>query len=206
MIDYIMGLLTADGYQKRYTTKSGDLHISMTIELKDKDILDKISKITNSNVNQRIRSNKYTLYYMTISYKFLENKGKYFNKKREGIYNYYKQCKNKIDFIRGLFDGDGGICKRTRSKDGLPYWSIYFVVNSQQEEIKQVLDDFAQEYNFKFSFYFDKRGIGCYNYNISKQKEIKRFYKLLYGNKPELYLERKYQKFLELGCPKMETF
>ena len=83
MIDYIMGLLTADGSQKRYTTKSGDLHISMTIELKDKDILDKISKITNSNVNQRIRNNKYILYYMTISYKFLEDKGKYFNKHRE---------------------------------------------------------------------------------------------------------------------------
>ena len=45
MIDYIMGLLTADGSQKSYTTKSGDLHISMIIELKDKDILDKISKI-----------------------------------------------------------------------------------------------------------------------------------------------------------------
>ena len=205
MIDYIMGLLTADGSQKRYITKSGDLHISMVIELKDKDILDKISQITNSKVNKRTRNN-YTHYYMTISYKFLKDKGRYFDKNRTGIYTYYQNCTNKLNFIRGLFDGDGGICKRNRSKDNLPYWSIYFVVNSQQKEIKQIIDDFSREYNFNFSIYFDKRGIGCYNYNISNQKEIKRFYELLYKNKPELYLERKYQKFLELGCPKMETF
>lgn len=205
MIDYIMGLLAADGSQKRYITKSGDLHISMAIELKDKDILDKISQITNSKVNKRTRNN-YTHYYMTISYKFLEDKGRYFDKNRTGIYTYYQNCTNKLNFIRGLFDGDGGICKRNRSKDNLPYWSIYFVVNSQQKEIKQIIDDFSREYNFNFSIYFDKRGISCYNYNISNQKEIKRFYELLYKNKPKLYLERKYQKFLELGCPKMETF
>lgn len=205
MIDYIMGLLTADGSQKRYTTKSGEIHISMAIELKDADILEKISKITNSIVHKRIRG-PYTQYYITISYKFLGDKGKYFDKNRTGIYNYYKKCENKLDFIRGLFDGDGGICQRSRSKDGLPYWSIYFVVNSKQEEIKQILDDFSQEYNFNFSIYFDKRGVGCYNYNISKKDEIERFYKLLYKNQPELYLERKYQMFLESGCPKMETF
>ena len=205
-MDYLMGLLTADGFQKRYTTKKGELHIAMTIELKDKDILDKISNIVGNKVNKRIRENKYTMYYMTIPYKFLGDLGKYFNKNRTGIYNYYKQCDCKIDFIRGLFDGDGGICERKRSKDGISYWSIYFVVNSQQKEIKKILDDFSQEYHFKFSIYFDVRGIGCYNYSISKQDEIKRFYQLIYANKPILYLERKYQKFLEVGYPKMETF
>lgn len=205
-IDYIMGLLTADGSQKKNMTKDG-IHISMTLELKDKDILDKIADIIgNKKVNIRVRNNKYTMYYMTIPYKFLLDKGQYFNKNKTGIYSYYNQCNNKLDFIRGLFDGDGGICERKRSKDGKSYWSVYFVINSHQQEIKQILDDFSQTYNFKFSIYYDKRGVGCYNYNISKQSEIKRFYQLLYKNKPELFLDRKYQKFLESGCPKMETF
>lgn len=201
--DYLMGLLTADGCQKKYTTTKGELHISMTIELKDKQILEDLSKEVKNKVNCRIRGS-YTHYYMHISYKYLEGNGQYFDKYRTGIYNYYKNCANKLDFIRGLFDGDGGICLRTTRQ--YKYWSIYFVVNSQQKEIKDILDDFAKTYNFVFSIYFDKRGLGCYNYNISKDSEIKRFYNLLYGNKPKFYLQRKYEKFLENGCPKMETF
>ena len=204
--EYLMGLLAADGSQKRYTTKSGEVHISMTLELKDREILSKITSFTGNEVHSRVRNNKYTLYYITIPYKYLGDKGKYFDKKRTGIFDYYQKCSNKLDFIRGLFDGDGGICKRQRSKDQKDYWSIYFVVNSTQQEIKDILDDFSKEFNFNFSIYYDKRGIGCYNYNISKKSEIERFYKMLYKNKPNLYLERKYLEFLNSGCPKMETF
>ena len=103
-----------------------------------------------------------------------------------------------------MFDGDGGICKRTTR--GYEYWSIYFVVNSTQNDIKLILDDWIKKNNFTFSVYKDTRGVVCYNYNLSKDSEIKRFYYLLYHEKPYLYLERKYQKFLENGCPKMETF
>lgn len=202
-IDYLMGLLAADGWQRKTVTKNGELHIAMSIELKDRDILEKLSKEIGCKLNIRMR-NGTNMYYINIPYSFILEKGQYFSKTRENLYNYYSSCKNKNSFIRGLFDGDGGICKRITR--GYEYWSIYFVVNSTQNDIKLILDDWIKKNNFTFSVYKDTRGIICYNYNLSKDSEIKRFYYLLYHEKPYLYLERKYQKFLENGCPKMETF
>ena len=34
-IDYLMGLLAADGWQRKTVTKNGELHIAMSIELKE---------------------------------------------------------------------------------------------------------------------------------------------------------------------------
>ena len=70
---------------------------------------------------------------------------------------YYKNCENKTDFIRGLFDGDGTICKHNKTNGG----RIGMVISKQQPDIKKIFDNFCYEFSLKTSTYNDTRGSGC---------------------------------------------
>lgn len=207
MEKYLMGLLTADGWRRSHVLKTGKEVFYCGLELKDRQILEDLSKNLNCPIGHRKRGSS-ELFSINIPATKGSYYSEYLDKERTGIYKYYLNLSQaeRTHFIRGFFDGDGGVCIRKRSKDRKPYISVYFVVSSSQQEIKSFLEHWLKENNFKFSIYHDQRGQGVYNYNLSKLSEVKRFYSLIYSNNPKYFLTRKYDIFVSYGFPKMETF
>lgn len=200
MEDYIVGFLAADGSTYEEELLNGEKRYNISLEICDKEILEKICKKYNKELYYRTRIiNKKQRDFYKITYNREESKdiGKYLVKGRPNIYEYYKRC-NKIDFIRGYFDGDGTIALRKNKQN-----VIGFSINSYSPDLLLILEDFANEYGFTLSKYFDKRGNGSWFITINRINEIEKFYNLIYSNNPELYLKRKYDKFLKCGFPKL---
>jgi len=197
VIDYIIGLMTSDGYTSKYVSKQGVISYRYSIELSDKQILEDISNLLNTKLfyRKRIIKNKEREFYrVQIPPNYLFDYIYCLNKDRSGIYNYYKNCNDKYDFIRGLFDGDGSVSYKTNSNTLL---RVGFSINSRCSDIKLVIDDFIKTNNLCGSTYLDKRGSGSYYISINSQENVYKFYNYIYQNNPELYLKRKYNKFTE---------
>lgn len=188
-----MGLLGADGYLIKYKDNIKYAEIESTEE----KLLTIISKEYNIELRYRNRNIKNKLrHFWRVRFKGIipENILPIFNKDREGLFEYYKSLNDfdKYDFILGLWDGDGSICK---GKNGII--RITIVVNSKTPSIINIIEDFFTEKDIKFSKYFDKRGVGCYNYQIFSKDRVS-FLRLLYNN-TELYsIERKRNNAYEL--------
>lgn len=195
-----MGFLTADGSASEDILLNGEKRYNVSLEITDKEILERICKKYNKELYYRhriIKGKERHFYKITYSREEAKHFGKYLMKGRPNIFEYYSSC-NKIDFIRGYFDGDGTIALRKNKQN-----AIGFSINSQCVDIIKILDDFANQYGFTLSKYFDKRGNGSWFYSINRADEIKKFYYLIYSNNPDLYLERKYKKFLQCGFPEL---
>lgn len=204
MKDYLMGLMAADGWIRGHTTKEGKTRLYPGIEIKDKEILEKIASEFDGKISSRTRG-KTILYCLYIPTDFLPE-ANLLNTERKGILDFFQKLneKEQANFIRGFFDGDGGVCIRYTKQ--YPYISVYFTIGSKKSELKKLLDYWLGKNNFNFSVYYDKRGAGAYNYNLSKKSEVERFYKIIYNNNPKFYLLRKYLIFVSYGFPRMETF
>lgn len=190
---YLMGLIATDGYLIKYKDKI--LHAE--IESTEKDLLTSISKEYNIDLHYRNRviKDKVRHFWRLIFRDIIPKEYlPMFNKTREGLFEYYKNlnCEDKNDFMLGIWDGDGSVCK---GKNNII--RITLVVNSQTKSIIDIVEDFTFNNNIKISKYFDKRGVGCYNYSIYSKYRVD-FLKLLYSNKNITSIERKRNNAYEL--------
>lgn len=96
------------------------------------------------------------------------------------------------DFLRGLFDGDGTICRDQKS------WKcgIYSASTTLIQELQQILLENIPD--IKFSVCHNNRKNKLWNLNFSVNN-AKRFGKFIYDTPSLLFLYRKYQRFTEMG-------
>jgi DNA-binding transcriptional regulator WhiA len=91
-------------------------------------------------------------------------------------------------FIRGYFDGDGSICKRSNANS----WK--FTIASGSEDIVYSFSSFFQKNNIPCSVYIDGK-ILCLT--ITKKESIIKIRELLYRNS-NIHLERKHKAMMEV--------
>ena len=94
-------------------------------------------------------------------------------------------------YIRGLFDGDGSVCKANKNGTRITICTTasQMMVNDITEYIKKELD-----IDVKYGYSKDKN---ITNVCIYKQNDVEKFYNWIYKN-ATIYLNRKYNKFAVL--------
>ena len=179
-VAYILGFIYADGYIYRDLTR-------VRIKIKDKDLLEKMSKVMNSTYPIKNDSLKYWYFEISrksiirdlLKYKLTPNKSK--TMRFPNIPEQYMP-----HFIRGYFDGDGSI---TSSGNGKSF-RVVFAGN------KLFLNDICNNLR--------KNGVNCakphkeksiYAVSLSVKNSLL-FYRYIYNN-ATIYLKRKNKRFSE---------
>lgn len=196
LYSYLFGLFGTDGSIKR---NRNNTHIyDITLELIDNDIIEKINnKIENCSLSERFRDtnfkknyhsyvlrchNKEILQWCEINGMPLRDKT---NCIAPPIGNY-----SKPDFWRGVIDGDGSIGIKT--VECQPFISLV----TKSELLKEAFCDYIYELTgFRPNLHRNKRD-GIYNITVHGEKALI-ITKAIYQD-ADIYLQRKYDKFLEI--------
>lgn len=191
---YILGLLYADG------NRSGSSNtISICLQERDKDILDKINSEINSNCplkyidySHRTDQKRVNQWKLSIHNKHLAaslyNYGLIPCKEFKTTFPKQIDCSLWRHFIRGYMDGDGCIVSTecrwliTGNKPLLLFMKDY---------IERTLNIHVQEF-----YHVNKI---TYNIRVAGRNQVKKLLDFLYQD-AELYLERKYNLYQNMYC------
>ncbi len=202
---YLIGLFQTDGHMRKEVRNRGNITLSLSI--KDEDIIYKINDIIpyNSNISTRRRKTSfqrgdkvYNYDVEIIEYRvcnkyfrdFLEKNGVPYGKKSKLIKPPQVKILSKVDYIRGLFDGDGSLGITGK---GLPF--VSFV--SESGEIVDYILNFISEITGKEKKSMNKnKRDNIYNIVIFKEDAIIFCEKVYYDGC--LSLDRKYEKSQEI--------
>lgn len=188
---YFLGLLYADGY---YDGKA----IAISLQEKDKEILEKFKKAINHNGNlqfiKKKNENNQNSFRLTICNKKpkedLIQKGIIRHKTYNTLIPNFIKEELYSHFIRGFFDGDGCISK------GKCY-SLSFV--SQKKFLEHIGNKFIIHCNLINRLYFTKRkkdkDDGVFNLVFNSNIQSLTILNFLYKNSNNLFLTRKYEKY-----------
>jgi len=190
---YLIGLMQGDGHMYTTTRNRGSLRYEISI--RDKDIVYKLEKLLvkfHTHVSYRTRDTNFKKDYHSISFvihnlafrKWLNTYVPYGRKS-----DVVKPPKNVItkDYIRGLTDADGSI---GLTKGGRCFWSLC----TQSETVKRyVINHINSLLNLDKRNNKNKRD-NIYNI-VLYDENAQDYTNFLYHNS-ELYLDRKYQKYL----------
>ena len=200
---YVLGYITADGCIVFRKDRKKNPYI-LDITSVDLEHLKKIKNVLNSGYKIGKKSGSYaekTCYRFQASNPVITNDlikigitpKKTFRLRPLKIPNKYFS-----DFIRGFFDGDGSVYiykvnKTSQIKASFVASSLPFIANLNQRlcknlkiPIKSIQQDKSEFRKGKILYAI------CFYIN-----DCAKLYKFMYENKPELYLERKYQIFKE---------
>lgn len=190
---YFLGLLYADGnvYEKRY-------RMQIFLQKQDKPVLEMFKKYLKSNIKLYNDTNKgyklildsKVLYNDLLKCGVTPNKCFTITFPNEDVLP--KQLYNH--FIRGFFDGDGGITMNNNKR-----LSISFTSN---EQFLKQLGDILKVMNIYFSPFrkrYKFKEISSGSIIIARRSSYKTLYEYLYKDSDELYMKRKREKF-EVGC------
>lgn len=192
---YIFGLLGTDG--NLYLQDRDRGRITLEVSIKDKDIVDKLYEaIPNSSINFRTRDTNFKNNYESIIF---ANHQKGF---RQELIDFGFPLEDKTniisppnkeysisDFWRGVIDGDGSI---GFIADGSPFVSL--ITKSEQLKVS-FCELLKNEFNIIKQINRNKRD-NVYNITI-KNEDALALASFIYKD-AFIYLDRKYQKYLEI--------
>jgi hypothetical protein len=198
---YILGLIAADGY-----ISAKENCISIELQQQDKEILNKIAKITEVTrpiqIQQR-NTGKYTAtlrnwsaaWKQDLSHYGITNKKTFTLKPPTLLLPQYR-----IDYIRGYFDGDGSIStSHTKNSKGIEYDKNSFeIVGASKQEIDWIRTELINHYCIilnKPSQYITNTNTVIYKIITTNKDQIQKIYNLFYNTESNLYLQRKKEKF-----------
>lgn len=197
---YVLGFLIADGYV--FTNPRGSNYFGFTST--DKEIIEKIRVILESNHKIGIRksknSNRKTRYVLQIGSKKIVKKLKEFGivQNKSLIIEFPKNIPNKFlrHFVRGYFDGDGGVYlkqhwRKDRNKLNWVFQTYFVAGNKQYLEGLHVA---LKEYTERGFISQKQRG---YALVFSRRDGFSLFRTMYQGVSKEMFLERKYNIFLK---------
>ena len=182
--DYFLGYLAADG-----CIHANSNRVTLSSNL-DPDILQNYADFLGPVKVRSYLNKKYGVLEYSVSVRdkevseYLQSLGLTPQKSLTMSYN----GSWSMEFIRGVFDGDGSIFK---TKEGL----LRFSICTASKKFAIQIRDFLKVYKPKLSSHN-----GMYSVRINKQEEIKKLYAKLYQN-GSYFLERKKRKF---GLPMLE--
>lgn len=198
---YLLGFLAADGYV--FTNKRGSSYVCFCST--DGEIIEKIRRTLNSNhkIGIRIRSPKYPnhkdFYVLQIGSKVVVKRLEKFGIiQNKSLVIYFPKVPSEFlgDFIRGYFDGDGGVSfiKNWRSDRKKWTWLLTTTFTSGSKKFIVGLQGALRK--FLAGGYLYKKDGNTYDLHFSKNDSLALF-RLMYNNTTaDLFLERKYRTFL----------
>lgn len=189
--NYIVGFFHGDGHYYIQSRNRG--RISVELNIRDIDILDKIediivdvkrsTKTRDTNFKKNYKSCKLSIYKKEIRDFFnipLGKKTNIIEPPTDVIVNHY---------IRGLFDADGSLGMTGKN---IPFWSL----TTSSEKVKEfILLDIKNRLNIEKHINRNKRD-NVYNIMLINEYAVD-YTSMLYHN-ATIYLDRKYNKFLEM--------
>lgn len=192
---YVLGFLFADG--NIVCTKRGTWFWSLQIT--DKDILFKIKEIMQSehkiSLKKIIKNNKKTYRLQIGSKEMCEDLIKYGVKQRKSLDMKFPEIPKPYfsDFLRGYFDGDGGVWVGYKNKTRIKkVYSISAYFTSGSIVFLQTLQSILCKMYMSKGSLFKKKGGYDLKYSI---KDSLLLYKIMYNTHSPLFLERKKGKF-----------
>lgn len=198
---YVLGFIAADGY-----VSAKENCISIELQQQDKEILNKIAKITEVTrpiqVQQR-NTGKYTVtlrnwsaaWKQDLSHYGITNKKTFTLKPPTLLLPQYR-----IDYIRGYFDGDGSIStSHTKNSKDVEYDKNSFeIVGASKQEIDWIRTELINHYciilNKPFQYITNTNTV-IYKIITTSKDQIQKIYDLFYNTESNLYLQRKKEKF-----------
>ena len=215
---YFLGLLYADGYNSLYETGG---HIALTLQEKDKEILEMFLKELKSNSTLKFLNlseknpNQSNCYQLAIySKKICEDLTKLGCMRAKTALLQYPTSDivpNELirHFIRGYFDGDGCIWNGKRKemlvsdskhKDGFRkriVHNVKFQITGNLNFIDKLQDKFIELFNFKKNKLNTSKSKFYVTMEYSGRKQIKTIYDYFYIDS-SFYIKRKKEKFEEI--------
>ena len=200
---YLLGFIAADGYVWKNPRGSNYLGFTST----DEEIIIKIRKLLGSNHkigerNKHLKNPSWKkAFVLQIGGKEIVNDlRKYGIIQNKSLVIKFPKIPPKYlgDYVRGYFDGDGGVhLGRYKRKNRNNSWAWTFSVDFTSGS-KIFLVDLLKTLNKNISggFIYDKNGSG-YSFCFSRRDSVALF-ELMYNNvTSEMFLERKYNTFLK---------
>lgn len=193
---WLLGFVFADGCVRK---PINGYYLSIDLATKDEKLLQKINKILNSTYPINSSHNGNSVSIVIGSKKMFYDLKKHGVVERKSFFGFIpKNVPQHLinHFIRGYFDGDGWITNN--SKVNYKTAMIGFIGN--KNIISFINNKISSILNIKKSKEITRKKCKDYTKQIQygKQKYVKKIAEWFYSN-ATIFLERKYNKFIELG-------
>ncbi|MFC1646274.1 LAGLIDADG family homing endonuclease [Candidatus Omnitrophota bacterium] len=187
---YVLGLIITDGC----VSGTGVISLSMN----DKELLEKVRVAMGSQHKITPSKHQKNLYYFHFAReKMVKDLSKFGIRPKKSLSVKFPEIPDafRVDFIRGVFDGDGSVFFQRDSKN----YPLRTKFCSGSKDFIERLEKNLQELGLPERNIYEQKTKNGVFYSIKYgHKESTNLFTILYRNHPKvLYLERKYKKFLE---------
>lgn len=191
---YVLGLLMTDGFLNKPKNNSYRIYLC----LNDKELLDKVAKAMSSEHNIAASKHQKGLYIYTFAReKMAQDLIRLGMKLNKSLNLEFPDVPKEYlrDFIRGVFDGDGSVYYSKKSENSPLQCKFYSGSESFITGLKGALESLGMPEKRLYSEKGKRQN--PYYYIRYCHKDCLKLFKIMYeGLESDLYLKRKYDRFV----------